>query len=345
MNASPDKEKNGTSLETAHRYCKILRMIPKEPRKIGTRAIKQKLDEQSGESILLRNVQRDLNILSDLFPLISDHKRPAGWSWKSDAPGLDIPLMDPVTALSFVMVKEFLASAMPPAIVRNIESHFSQARTILSETSRSWPDKIGLLSRSQPLNPPQIESAVFDTVYDCLLRGKRFSAEYRRRGENTNDAYTVNPLGIVLLDSVIYLVCTLWDYNQLKDIKQLALHRIVSAEKTDEDGLIPQGFNLKTYIDSGAFSYVQSQETLRLSVLFDRCVAQHLQETPLSEDQVITDIDAETVRVQATVLDTAQLRWWLLGFGDKIEVEAPDFLREEYRAVSEKMMGRYLKRQ
>lgn len=328
-------------METAYRYCLMLRMIPREPRKIDTRTIQQKIEAEYGEDISLRSIQRDLNSLSAVFPLVTDNRKPAGWSWKSDAPGLDIPHMDPVTALSFVMVKEFLASAMPPAVVRNIESHFSQAQSILSETSRSWPDKIGLLSRSQPLNPPQIDSVVFDTVYDGLLRGKRFCAEYRRRGENSLESYTVNPLGIVLLDSVIYLVCTLWDYNQPKDIKQLALHRIVSAEKTDEDGLIPQGFNLKTYIDSGAFSYVQSQETLRLSVLFDRSVALHLQETPLSQDQTITDIDTDTVRVQATVLDTAQLRWWLLGFGDKIEVQGPDFLREEFRAVSEKMAERY----
>lgn len=332
-------------METAYRYCLMLRMIPREPRKIDTRTIQQKIGAEYGEDISLRSIQRDLNSLSAVFPLVTDNRKPAGWSWKSDAPGLDIPIMDPVTALSFVMIKEFLASAMPPAVVRNIESHFSQAQSILSETSRGWPDKVGLLSRSQPLNPPQIESEVFDTVYDGLLRGKRFSAEYRRRGENSLESYTVNPLGIVLLDSVIYLVCTLWDYNQLKDIKQLALHRIVSAEKTDEDGLIPQGFNLKTYIDSGAFSYVQSQETLCLSVLFDRSVALHLQETPLSQDQTITDIDTDTVRVRATVLDTAQLRWWLLGFGDKIEVEGPDFLREEFRAVSKKMAGKYGVRQ
>lgn len=341
---SGKKKREKNNVETAYRYCEILRLVPRWPRKTDTRSIKNQLESNQSVSVSLRTIQRDLINLSAFFQLTSDNSKPYGWSWSEDVDVLDIPHMDPVMALSFTMVKEFLSPLMPPAVLRRIESHFKQARNILNQKNLAWPDKIGILSRSQPLKPPHIDNVVFDTVYDCLLHGKRFSADYKRRGESDHVSYTINPLGIVLLDTVIYLVCTIRNYNQLKDVKQLSLHRIVSAEKTDEDGIVPEGFNLKSYIDSGAFHYVKNNKTIRLHVLFDKGVALHLQETPLSEDQIITDVDTETVMVQATVLDTAQLRWWLLGFGEKVEVLEPVSLRDEFREKVEKMMGRYSKR-
>jgi predicted DNA-binding transcriptional regulator YafY len=36
-------------------------------------------------------------------------------------------------------------------------------------------------------------------------------------------------------------------------------------------------------------------------------------------------------RLRATVPDTAQIRWWLLGLGDNVEVIAPASLREAIR--------------
>ena len=67
--------------------------------------------------------------------------------------------------------------------------------------------------------------------------------------------------------------------------------------------------------------------------------AQHLYETPLSLDQLITDDSrAGWVRITGTVHDTSQLRWWVLAFGDQVEVIAPDPLRSSladiYQAAS-----------
>jgi predicted DNA-binding transcriptional regulator YafY len=47
------------------------------------------------------------------------------------------------------------------------------------------------------------------------------------------------------------------------------------------------------------------------------------------------------VLLQATVLDTLELRWWLQGFGDKVEVLAPKALREEFRDAVQRMAKMY----
>jgi predicted DNA-binding transcriptional regulator YafY len=43
-----------------------------------------------------------------------------------------------------------------------------------------------------------------------------------------------------------------------------------------------------------------------------------------------------------TVLDTAQLRWWLRGFGPDVEVIEPRALRDEFSADARKLAARYV---
>jgi predicted DNA-binding transcriptional regulator YafY len=54
---------------------------------------------------------------------------------------------------------------------------------------------------------------------------------------------------------------------------------------------------------------------------------------PLADDQRIVTDDAGAVRVSAIVLDTKELRWWLLGFGDQVTVLDSARLREQMRHV------------
>ena len=45
--------------------------------------------------------------------------------------------------------------------------------------------------------------------------------------------------------------------------------------------------------------------------------------------------------VMVTVADTAELRWWLLGFGDGVEVVRPKALRNEFREMTNNMARMY----
>jgi len=45
--------------------------------------------------------------------------------------------------------------------------------------------------------------------------------------------------------------------------------------------------------------------------------------------------------MEATVKDTSQLRWWLLGFGDSVEVLKPEKLRKEFAQIAKNLDGMY----
>jgi predicted DNA-binding transcriptional regulator YafY len=333
-------------VSTSYRYLLLLRMIPRCPRKIDTATIAALL-ERDGITIHRRSIQRDLEKLSQSFAITCDDQhKPYGWSWTADAPSLDIPTMSPPAALAYRMVADFMSDMFPKEIYDQLKPHFRYADTLLKQTDKDtlkeWPDKVRAVGRSQPLLPPKIPAEVFAVVSDSLLEGKRFQVSYQKRGEKEPVSWTINPLGIVLHDRLITLVCTVGDYHQIKDVRQLQLHRINGAVQLDEPALRPDGFTLDEYIAGGAFSYRTGEGTIQLKALFEQDAAIHLEETPLSEDQQLTEQGNGNVLVEATVADTRQLRWWLLGFGGRIEVLEPGSLRKELKEHAERMVRRYL---
>jgi predicted DNA-binding transcriptional regulator YafY len=277
-----------------------------------------------------RTIQRDLNTLSRVFPLQSDTQSiPYGWSWGADAQAFDLPAMDGPTALTVRMIEQFIPTLLPPAIRELLAPQFARAKAVLDSNPNkplgAWADCVRVVPREMPLLPPKFNDGAVRVVYDALLAGKRFTADYRSRAAETDEmkSYEVNPLGLVARGNLLYLVCTLWDYS---DIRQLALHRVMSATPTDKAIAKPDGFNLDEYIEQGEFQYPIGP-MIQLNAKFDRAAAAHLYETPLSEDQAIEDLDADHVLITATVRDTAQLEWWLRGFGSAIVVLQPIYLQ------------------
>ena len=85
----------------------------------------------------------------------------------------------------------------------------------------------------------------------------------------------------------------------------------------------------------------RSTGKLELKVLFDADAAVHLTESRLAADHRTTEQEDGRVLVEATVPDTNDLRWWLLGFGTGAKVLAPETLRAEFRDQAARMGGIY----
>ncbi len=332
-------------MNTAYRHLLMLRMIPRYPRKIDTATIERQL-EQQGVVIHRRSIQRDLEMLSALFPLeCDDREKPYGWSWSAESPSINIPAIPPPAALAFRMTEGFISNMLPNEVSNQLAPYFRYATSVLDQvdkkTLKNWPDKVRCIGRTQPLVAPNISAEAFAVVSDSLLEGKRFQASYLKRNTDKPVDWTVNPLGLVLHDNLITLVCTMGNYQQLKDVRTMHIHRIQSAQPLDDPTLVPDGFSLDDFVRSGNFGYLQNDRKIRLTAVFAKDAALHLEETPLSTDQKVTDYSGETKLVQATIADTKQLLWWLLGFGGRVEVLEPLDLRNELRRHAELMVQQY----
>lgn len=322
----------------------MLRLVPRHPQKIGTASLHRKLEEQ-GYVIDLRSVQRDLNKLSALFPLISDDHSPAGWSWKPDAQLLDVPGMDAHTAIAFRLVEQQLVHHLPRTSLDALRPHFKVARELLGRLKQeglpSWGEKVRATPRGQPLLPPQVAPTVLSAVYEALLKERRLEVRYRNRsGKESNG--TIHPLGLVFRDALPVLVCTWFDFKD--DVRQLALPRIAKAKVLEERRKTPKGFQLAAYVDEGFTSLKLSPRPIKLVVRFHPEAAPSVLETPLHKEQCARAEKDGWVRVEATVADTRVLRGWLLSFGAALEVLEPAAVREGVRQALKDAHKLYHKR-
>lgn len=323
-------------MNALHRQWLILKMVPTRS-KISTTAIKDRLATDFGIETTLRTVQRDLLFLeSNNFPLDCDNKNPAGWSWRRDAPAFGIANMDPVTALTFSLAEQYLERMFPRGTMAVLEPYFKAANERMKQTAESslshWPDKIRVVSRTIPMIYPQIAEEIQDTVYTAVLKEHRFSATYRTLNGDTKE-YDVNPLGMAFVEGQTYLVATL---NSYENPVLLLLHRMLEAWPSDVPVTVPEGFDLDEYINEELQFPIGAD--IRLKVLFsDRDDIERLRETPISEDQKITEKN-DCWLLQATVANSYQLRWWLRGYGERVEVINPKSLRSEFQEMV-KMMG------
>ena len=319
------------SQETSIRLIKLLTYIPKYPAKRSLSNFKEHL-ESLGYEVTDRTIQRDLLKLEKYFPLLCDDRNPPyGWSWQEDAKEINLSAMDKVEALSLSLAEKYLEPLMPIENYERIRNLFDRANNTLESSEQSqlkkWRDRVRVLPQSQRLEPPLINQEVQSNIYDALLNGEQLDVQYLKANSKLAQKRTVNPLGIVLMGIVHRLICTM--DPDFKKIRHLPLHRFKTANANGETSIEPENFDIDDYLDKESLSFLRTEKKLKVELLFRGNTGFHLSETPVSKDQKYKEEKNGKIRISGTVADTEQLRWWILGFGENVEVIKPSTLRDE----------------
>lgn len=319
----------------------LLRRIPRAPRKITALELTQQLASE-GFVVSKRTTERDLQTLSAIFPLESDERsKPFGWCWSRDAGAFDVPGMSQEEAIALNLVEQHLNRLIPTALLDSLAPRLHNARAVLDKISCPvnqipWTDKVTVVPAWMNLLPAQVDSHVQTLVYEGLLRERQLNITYKHRGGDKCDEWRIQPLGLVQRGQVLYLVARVFDYEP----RTLALHRIIKAELLEQVVVRPEGFTLEHYVAQGKFEFSQA-EPEPLHLRFYHGAGDHLLETPMTEDQLLTDKGDGVLDVQAQVRHTSQLEWWLLGFGPNVEVLEPAALRESIARMVQEAAARY----
>ena len=308
--------KRSGTLETTLLAIELLRRIPRGL-KVTAEELRVQLKE-IGFDRDLRTIQRQLDLLSEHFRLDRDTRtKPYGYSWPKGAQGLSVPGLNLQESLLLRLAEEHLRNLLPAHLMKAMDGFFSQARNNLDplgppSLERDWPAKVRVVATSQPLLPPKIDQAVFETVCEALYGNRYLDVTYKNASGHVTSS-RVMPLGLAQQGPRMYLICRFEGYE---DNRALAINRIAAAGGSTFTFKRPKDFDLKQYDDEGRFGFGDGK-CVRLSFQIEKEYGYFLLESKLSEDQVVKDLGA-TYEVTATVVDSAMLEWWLRGFGDAI---------------------------
>ncbi len=300
-------------------------------------ALEQCFNKDSVPSI--RQIQRDLSWLEDNYSnlLESEGKKPKKWKLISN------PLtqeMDLNTALAFLLIEKYVKNLLPISSIQYLSPYFKEYKSVLDKTYpipqkqkiAKWSEKIAMIPRSLQFIPPEINPQIQKTMLLALFENKKVKLLYKGKENH------FSTLGFVIRGEMTYFIGLFNDYT---DYRQVTLNRIEAVEITNKIFTPPIDFKLKQYIDRGKFQFpAEGEKMIKFKAYFDKKVIKSVRELSLSKDQVISK-DKNHYLLQATVQNTEQFLWWVLGFGDKIEVIKPISLRKKITKIVKKMTQTY----
>ena len=333
---------------TVNRFLKMLSLLPANGAKITVQELESLL-EAEGLGISERTIQRDLKALeaSGMFPLEktkADGSKTNLWGWRKGAV-LDLQAMTPFMATTFLLAQRHLQHVMPPGLLQQMQPYFDLAAKRLSGAGdpslRRWLEKVAILPRSLHLIPAEVDADIHAAIMRGLLEEKRLEVSYKATGKEVRE-YVLNPLALVVRGSTSYLVATVEPHE---GPRHFVLHRFKTAEVLPKRASTPPGFNFQRHLhEERAFEMPLQDKPIQLVALFEEGQIGHLYETRLSEDQTIELQDDGREKLSATVKDSMELRWWLLGFADGVEVLEPVALRDEFVEIAKGFRAVYLKK-
>ena len=161
-------------------------------------------------------------------------------------------------------------------------------------------------------------------------------AWYGREGRDLPWRQTRDPYRIWLFNKTFYLI----GYCHLRaEVRLFALERIRALTVTEKTFAVPEDFNPDdiTATGFGAFSGTPEDVMIR----FDHDAAAYIQETLWHATQRTTLREDGALLFEARVAVTQELKLWVLGWGARAEVLAPESLRQAVRAEAQAMLARY----
>ncbi len=314
------------------RRLRLLEFIPRSREGgITVPRLAQLLSEEGIETTA-RTLQRDLQTLSLNYPLTcNDEAKPYKWCWASDDI-LPVPAMGPFTALTFQLAERILHPLLPAQALEHLQPNFNTARDLLErkarQKARRWLSKVRIVPRCLQMEPAPLAEGVYDAITSALYEEQQVELRYLAASSQTGEplSYAVHPYALLHRDTTTELVGRIEGDST---IRRWVLHRIQQARVLDLSTICPPDFDLDAYLHRTLAYPLSGEEiTLRAWIADDLLALNHVRETRLSTDQIL-ERSTDGWMLTARLRESIELKWWILGLGERIRILEPESLRED----------------
>lgn len=267
----------------------------------------------------------------------------------------DFERMPAFMALALSLSEKHLKQVLPSETQAELKKLFENAQNKLIKSEQKLSSRhyqrlshsVEFFQRGQRLQAASFDPNILDTIYRSILLGKRITLSYLR-GQTIKD-YELHPYGVVIMLPKLYLVAKKHENSpEHQSFRSFLIHKIQDITIEQHSNHVPDDFDLRQYLDAGHMDVFlsyddQEHHTLRLEVnaAQNSNLIEDLKENPLSSDQALTQIDAETWLLSATVKRTIQLKNWLMALGNQAKVLSPEIIQEDLLQAVDAIRARY----
>lgn len=287
-----------------------------------------------------RTVYRDLEMLQAAgFPFYNEQiGKTSRWSLMDSAKRqIPIPL-DLTELMALYFSRDMMKMLKDTIFYDSLETLFQKIKSTLPAEYITYLNRIekSLVVSPKPYKPYGEYRETIDRVNEAVLQNHCIRIDYFSMHRKELFSRTVAPYKIWFFDGSFYII----GYCRLrKDIRIFALDRIRNLETTEDSFEIPETFDMDTFMKS-SFGVFHG-EPVQVKVRFSPDIAGYITEKIWHDSQIIEHEKDGSILFTAEVAGTDEIKFWILNWGSKAEVLAPESLRNEIRAEAEAMMQTY----
>ena len=312
------------------------------PTYLTSKQIHSKLIHQEGFDVSLRTVERDLAELPNIFPqniTVNDRSKPYGYKLPLDAKKSSG--MSPAEAVCLQLAFDYLNPLLPNKSLDPMTPYLKEAESVLNMISakkmKNWKNKVLTLNEGFQLSQAKVSAEILSTAHEALWEGKMIQARYTSKYKKEPSTYILHPGGLVYRGRISYFICS-FD-NDKKNPVYLPLHRFNKIDLLEKASAL-EGKNISSLVKD-LLGFKVSKQKIKIKLKFSQMAGGHLYETPISKSQKIRLSRDGYIIVEDEVTDDMELRFWIQGFADRVEVLAPKELRKEFRLSAKRLWSMY----
>jgi predicted DNA-binding transcriptional regulator YafY len=177
---------------------------------------------------------------------------------------------------------------------------------------------------------------IINRVNEAALQKKSIEMVYYTMSRKKEGKRKVDPYRIWFFNGTFYLI----GYCHMRgEIRIFALDRIKMLHQTKESFEVVEDFDFEEFMRP-SFGVYQGEPVI-VRIWFSPDAAGYIKEKIWHDTQEIVPQKDGSIIFEAEVAGTEEIKFWVMSWGSKAEVIEPESLRDDIRAESEALLGRY----
>jgi len=287
-----------------------------------------------------RTIYRDLEALQYAgFPIYTEKKEgKSQWSLL-DTAKKNIPIPFNLAELMALYFSRGMMKVLRDTVFYDsLESLFEKIKATLPSEYIEYLGRIedSLEVASKPYKQYGEFRDIIDQVSEAAVQKKYIEMDYYTMSRKSKTRRRVAPYKVWFFDGTFYLI---GNCGLRGDVRIFALDRIRHLEKTDEVFELPADFDIDEFMRA-SFGIFHG-EPVNVKIWFASEVAGYNSEKVWHETQQIQKQNDGSLIFEAEIAGTQEIKFWIMNWGSKALVLAPESLRNELRAEAAAMLENY----
>ena len=182
--------------------------------------------------------------------------------------------------------------------------------------------------------PMESLNKIFWLLQRAARRKHKVKITYNSLYEQSQIVTTINPYHILYNSRAWYVV---GHSSMHKESRTFKLNRISNVNVLDKCFIPNKRFDIKEYFGK-AWSMIPEGKIYHVKLLFAPKVARNVCEVHWHSTQEVTHNEDGSALLEFKVDGLGEIAWWILGYGDQVEVVKPAALRKRIVKVAAKVV-------